>query len=114
MQIQRMTNKFAPDLLRTFLANERTFLAFIRTSLTLLIVAITIIKFIDNRFIDIIGWIFVATASSTFLVGLTRYLRTKILIRAFHSGDSGPRGFRGFDENINSDVDQTEKTAEII
>lgn len=114
LQIQRMINEFTPDLLRTFLANERTFLAFIRTSLTLLIVAITIIKFIDNRFIDVIGWIFVATSISTFFVGLTRYLRTKILIRAFQSGDSGPRGFQGFDENFNSDVDQNRKTTEII
>jgi uncharacterized membrane protein YidH (DUF202 family) len=102
LQIRGMTNKFTPDLLRTFLANERTFLAFIRTSLTMLIVAITIIKFIDNRLIDVIGWIFVVTSISTFFVGLTRYLRTKILIRAFHSGDSEASGHEKRDTIVNN------------
>jgi len=93
LQIRRKAHKFTPDLLRTFLANERTFLAFIRTSLTLVLVAFTFIKFVDNVLVEITGWALVAIGIMTFFVGLTRYLRTKILIRAFHSenSDANPR-----------------------
>lgn len=83
LQIKEMTRKNTPDLMRTFLANERTFLSFIRTSLTLFIVAFTLIKFGDNLLFDIGGWILVAIGVATFFVGLTRYIRMKTIIRAF-------------------------------
>jgi len=83
LHIKEMTKKNTPDLMRTFLANERTFLSFIRTSLTLFIVAFTLIKFVDNFILKLSGWAFVAIAIATFFVGLTRYYRMKIIIRAF-------------------------------
>jgi len=83
LQIKEMTRKNTPDLMRTFLANERTFLAFIRTSLTFFIVAFTLIKFVDNIFVEIGGWVIVAVGIATFFVGLTRYYRMKTIIRAF-------------------------------
>jgi len=83
LHIKEMTRKNTPDLMRTFLANERTFLSFIRTSLTLFIVAFTLIKFVDNVVLEFSGWIFVAVGIITFFIGLTRYYRMKIIIRAF-------------------------------
>ena len=83
LHIKEMTRKNTPDLMRTFLANERTFLSFIRTSLTLFIVAFTLIKFVDNVILEFSGWVFVAIGVITFFVGLTRYYRMKMLIRAF-------------------------------
>jgi uncharacterized membrane protein YidH (DUF202 family) len=43
LQIKALAKANTPDLIRTYLANERTFLAFIRTTLTLFIVAFTLI-----------------------------------------------------------------------
>ena len=88
LQIKEMTRKNTPDLLRTFLANERTFLSFIRTSLTLFIVAFTLIKFVENPIMEITGWAFVAFGVATFFVGLVRYIRMKVLIRAFHKAET--------------------------
>lgn len=88
LQIKEMTRKNTPDLLRTFLANERTFLSFIRTSLTLFIVAFTLIKFLDNQLFEFIGWLFVGIGIATFFVGLVRYIRMKILIKALHKENS--------------------------
>ena len=83
LHIKEMTRKNTPDLMRTFLANERTFLSFIRTSLTLFIVAFTLIKFVENVVLEFSGWVFVAFGIATFFVGLTRYYRMKSIIRAF-------------------------------
>ncbi|MCP4583546.1 MAG: DUF202 domain-containing protein [candidate division Zixibacteria bacterium] len=83
LHIKEMTRRNTPDLMRTFLANERTFLSFIRTSLTLFIVAFTLIKFVDHVLLEFSGWAFVAFGVATFFVGLTRYFRMKIIIRAF-------------------------------
>jgi putative membrane protein len=83
LHIKEMTRKNTPDLMRTFLANERTFLSFIRTSLTLFIVAFTLIKFVDNVLLEYSGWGFVAFGVATFFVGMTRYYRMKTIIRAF-------------------------------
>jgi uncharacterized membrane protein YidH (DUF202 family) len=87
-QIKDMARSNTPDLIRTYLANERTFLSFIRTSLTLFIVAFTLIKFVENPFFELTGWVFVAFGIATFFVGLTRYIKIKILIRAFHKADA--------------------------
>lgn len=87
-QIKEMTRKNTPDLIRTFLANERTFLSFIRTSLTLFIVAFTLIKFVESPIMEVTGWTFVAFGIATFFVGLTRYIRMKLLIRAFHNAEA--------------------------
>ena len=88
LQIKDIARSNTPDLIRTYLANERTFLSFIRTSLTLFIMAFTLIRFVDTPFFVWTGWIFVAFGVSTFFVGLTRYIRMKILIRAFNKADS--------------------------
>lgn len=58
-QIKQMTRKVTPDLMRTFMANERTFLSFIRTSLALLILAFSFIKFFDSLLIAVIGYTFI-------------------------------------------------------
>lgn len=88
LQIKEMTRKNTPDLIRTFLANERTFLSFIRTTLTFFIVAFTLIKFVESTFFELLGWLFVGIGVATFFVGLIRYIRMKILIKAFHKEDS--------------------------
>lgn len=88
LQIKKIAHKNTPDLLRTFLANERTFLSFIRTTLTLFIVAFTLIKFVENPIMEYTGWAFVAIGIATFFVGLTRYIRMKILIRSFHKAET--------------------------
>jgi putative membrane protein len=88
LQIKEMARSNTPDLIRTYLANERTFLSFIRTSLTLFIMAFTLIRFVETPFFVWIGWVFVGFGIATFFVGLTRYIRMKTLIRAFNKAEA--------------------------
>ena len=62
---------------RTILANERTFLAYLRTALTIFIAGVTFIKFFENIFIEIIGWVFVPLGILTFVVGTKRFHKFK-------------------------------------
>lgn len=87
IQIKQMSRKAMPDLMRTFMANERTFLSFIRTALALLILAFTFIKFFDNLIIEVIGYVFVFFAVATFAVGLGRYTRMKAVIKTIHKAN---------------------------
>ena len=84
IQIKQMSRKATPDLMRTFMANERTFLSFIRTALALLILAFTFIKFFNNLLIEVVGYVFVFFAVATFAVGLGRYARMKAVIKTIH------------------------------
>ena len=65
---------------RTILANQRTFLAYIRTALTLFLAGVTFIKFFEIFIIEIIGWIFVPIGVITFLVGLLRYNKKRVIL----------------------------------
>jgi putative membrane protein len=58
---------------RTVLANERTFLAYMRTALTLFVSGVTLVKFIDNTYLEILGWLFIPVGIFTFFYGLRRY-----------------------------------------
>lgn len=61
---------------RTILANEASFMSYIRTSLTLIAVGASMIKFFDNPFLVVLGWIFVAVGGWLAVHGLTRYRHT--------------------------------------
>jgi putative membrane protein len=65
---------------RTILANQNTFLAYLRTALTLFVVGITFIRFFDQLIVVIIGWVFIPIGIFTFLVGLVRYNRLRLVL----------------------------------
>ena len=66
---------------RTILSNQNTFLAYVRTALTLFVAGVTFIRFFDTPITVIIGWIFIPTGISTFLVGLIRYNIHRVTLR---------------------------------
>lgn len=61
---------------RTFLANERTLLAYIRTALSLIVAGSTFIKFSDELFIEIIGYILVPFGTLIGIIGFIKFLKT--------------------------------------
>ena len=62
---------------RTIMSNERTFLSYIRTALSLFVVGATFIKFFENFYIAIIGWIFMPLAGLALIYGFVRYRNMK-------------------------------------
>lgn len=76
-----LRNRLAID--RTVLANERTLLAYVRTALTLFLVGMSFIHVPmfhpDPEFgglaYGLTGWLFVAGAGTTALIGYVRYRR---------------------------------------
>ena len=62
---------------RTELANERTGLADARTALTLFVVGITFLKFFDDAWLIIVGWLFLPVSITVFIFGLYRYRRMR-------------------------------------
>ena len=65
---------------RTILANQNTFLAYLRTALTLFVAGVTFIRFFDLLLIEIIGWIFIPIGLITFIVGLIRYNKKRVVL----------------------------------
>ncbi len=70
--------------IRTKQANERTLLAYIRTSLTLFVAGLTFVKFFDNFFVEIMGWVFMPLAIINLLVGIIRYRNIRNHIEHHH------------------------------
>ncbi len=68
--------------IRTVLANERTLLAYIRTALTLFIAGISFIEFFKINRMQILGWIFIGIGVIILFIGIYRYEKTKVIIRA--------------------------------
>jgi uncharacterized membrane protein YidH (DUF202 family) len=99
LEIKKLSRENSPDLIRTYLANERTFLSFIRTALTIFIVGVTFIKFLDVLALEIIGWAFIPIGIITFFVGLVRYIRVKLLIEAFKKELVTKTGSGGQEQN---------------
>ncbi len=65
---------------RSILSNERTFLSYQRTALTLFIAGFTFIKFFQDLFFLIIGFLFLPIALLTIILGIYRYIRMRNLI----------------------------------
>jgi putative membrane protein len=65
------------DAVRTKLANERTILAYMRTALTFIIAGLTFVKFFNNVYIEIVGWIFIPVGVVTLVLGVYRYNVTR-------------------------------------
>ena len=63
--------------IRTRLANERTILAYMRTALTFIIAGVTFIRFFDNPYIEILGWIFLPFGLINIVLGIFRYRRMR-------------------------------------
>jgi putative membrane protein len=57
---------------RTSLAVDRTILSYLRTSLTIVVVGISLLKFFDTYFLNIIGWILIASSIIIFIYGSRR------------------------------------------
>lgn len=62
---------------RTVLANERTFLAYTRTALALLIVGATLLHFIDEGVVPIVGAAFIGIGGVVQIVGVVQFLRMR-------------------------------------
>jgi len=56
---------------RTVMANERTFLAYLRTAFSLLVVGLTIIKFVED--LQIVGQLLIPAGLLVIVVGVWRY-----------------------------------------
>jgi len=70
--------------IRTKQSNERTLLAYIRTALTLFVAGVTFVKFFDNVYIELMGWIFIPLAIVNLILGIVRYRSTREHIEHYH------------------------------
>lgn len=68
---------------RTIMANERTFLSFLRTSLCFFAAGVGLIKFLDHRALEALGWAFIGSAVVVLFVGIRRYIHTRKVLRHF-------------------------------
>jgi len=75
--------------IRTILASERTFLAYQRTALALFVAGATFIHFFQTHVIKIIGWVFMASAIVTIVLGTIRYRSTTRNIRRLEKNFKG-------------------------
>src|SRR5689334_8777101 len=62
---------------RTILANERTLLGYIRTAVALFISGISLIKFLNEQIMTVIGWAFIVLGIVTVPVGYLKYFRRR-------------------------------------
>jgi putative membrane protein len=76
---------------RTILSNQNTFLAYIRTALTLFVAGVTFIRFFDFIVIEVIGWIFIPVGLVTFIVGLIRYNKKRLVLDTVMTEKKPPR-----------------------
>jgi putative membrane protein len=58
---------------RTVLANERTLLAYVRTALAFAVAGVGLLKFFDDRTVDVIAWFFNVCGVATIAIGIHRY-----------------------------------------
>jgi putative membrane protein len=63
--------------IRSRLANERTLLAYIRTALTFIIAGVTFIRFFNNFYIELLGYIFLPFGLVNLVLGIYRYRKMR-------------------------------------
>lgn len=66
---------------RTLLANERTFLAYLRTFISFFAAGVGFIKFVDDNFIVLLGYILVVMSIFILIFGCMRYIKIKSLYK---------------------------------
>jgi putative membrane protein len=66
---------------RTILANERTLLAYIRTALAFMITGIGLLKFFQDKRVEILGWIFCIFSVIAIFVGIKRYRSFSVIYK---------------------------------
>jgi len=66
--------------IRSLLANERTFLSYQSSALTFFVAGLTLIKFFEWEWIEIIGWILLPVGVSTGILGAYRYAKMRVII----------------------------------
>ncbi len=72
------------SLERTLLANERTLLAYIRTAFSSFLLAIVLLKFLDDGFVNYLGWFFFILSAIFVVIGVWYYVwRRNKLMGAF-------------------------------
>ncbi len=73
---------------RTSLANKRTFMAAIRTALALAATGAAFIKFLDDDFIKVLGWLLIAGGLLVQVIGSINYFRVRqVVLHARHTVD---------------------------
>ena len=60
---------------RTLLANKRTLLAYVRTSIGLLASGIGMVKLVTDGIINILGFVFIASALPVLIIGVVEYVK---------------------------------------
>ena len=67
---------------RTLLANKRTLLSYVRTSIGLLASGIGMVKLVTDGIINILGFVFIASALPVLIIGVVEYVKMqkKLLI----------------------------------
>lgn len=66
---------------RTILANERTLLAYIRTALAFMIAGLGLLKFFQDKMLEILGGVFCIFAIITIVVGFKRYRSFSVIYK---------------------------------
>lgn len=94
---QRFSNKelILRDILaieRTILSTERTFYSTVRTSLTLLVAGLTVLNFVQDRYVRMSGWFVILTALILMIIGILRLFVTLKKLRSIaHYAPSAQR-----------------------
>ncbi|MGI9091363.1 MAG: DUF202 domain-containing protein [Gemmatimonadaceae bacterium] len=85
---------FSDDLAvdRTTLANERTFLAYARTALQCVVGGVSLIKFFDQTFAFVLGWIFLVSGGIAAVTGTVVFVRRRRQLQRTGGTGSGSQG----------------------
>ncbi|MBO0334838.1 DUF202 domain-containing protein [Sneathiella sp. CAU 1612] len=74
---RRNVDTFKLAVHRTELANRRTLMAYVKTAIALCASAVALLKFLDSRWLSHIGWVLLALAVVTLLIGFADYRRVR-------------------------------------
>jgi len=82
--MKRVSESASFSLERTLLANERTLLAYIRTAFSSFLLAIVLLKFLEDGFTNYLGILFFGLSFVFIVIGVGYYIfRKKRLINSY-------------------------------
>lgn len=74
---RRNVDTFKLAVHRTELANRRTLMAYVKTTIALCASSLALLKFLDSRWLNNIGWILLVLGGVTLLIGFADYHRVR-------------------------------------
>lgn len=71
------------DKTRTHYSNERTLLSYVRTSMSVLVLAVAMMRFFENRSVIYTGWVLLGAGIFILLLGAYRFWQEREHIKKY-------------------------------